>query len=170
MIVRKTTPRDVPFMAAIFDEAREYMRQNGINQWQQGYPNGETVLQDICDGISYVYVDESDAVFAGAMMMFDRPEPTYAQIFEGSWLTENAPYATIHRIAVKSSAKGGGIAGRLMHELEQIIKEAGVNSVRIDTHRDNLSMQRNLAKNGYRYCGIIYLENGDERLAYEKLL
>ena len=30
-------------------------------------------------------------------------------------------------------------------------------------------MQHNIEKHGFTYCGIIYLANGDERLAYQKL-
>ena len=29
-------------------------------------------------------------------------------------------------------------------------------------------MQRVILKNGFTYCGIIHLKNGDERLAYQK--
>lgn len=42
-------------------------------------------------------------------------------------------------------------------------------NIRIDTHRDNKIMQHNLSKHGFTYCGIIYLANGDERLAYQKI-
>jgi len=169
LILRKTTEKDVPAAAAIFDEARSYMKSAGIDQWQQGYPNGDTVLEDIKDGISYVFVDENDVVFATAMLELRKPEPTYDTIYEGKWLTDT-PYATIHRIAVKAAAKGQGLAGKFMAELELLAHNAGLKSVRIDTHRDNKSMQRNLAKNGYTYCGIIYLLDGDERFAYEKVL
>ena len=30
-------------------------------------------------------------------------------------------------------------------------------------------MQHNILKAGFDYCGIIYLESGDERLAYQRL-
>jgi hypothetical protein len=30
-------------------------------------------------------------------------------------------------------------------------------------------MQHNILKHGFAYCGIIYLDSGDERLAYQKL-
>jgi RimJ/RimL family protein N-acetyltransferase len=43
-------------------------------------------------------------------------------------------------------------------------------SLRIDTHRGNVVMRRMLEKNGFRFCGVIYLENGDERVAYEKIV
>ena len=41
-------------------------------------------------------------------------------------------------------------------------------NLRIDTHRDNIPMQKCLIRNGFEYCGVIYLANGDERLAYQK--
>ncbi len=43
-------------------------------------------------------------------------------------------------------------------------------NIRIDTHKDNLIMQHNIAKHDFTYCGIIYLPSGDERLAYQKIL
>ena len=42
-------------------------------------------------------------------------------------------------------------------------------NIRIDTHKDNQIMQHNIKKHGFVYCGIIYLANGDERLAYQRL-
>ena len=56
-------------------------------------------------------------------------------------------------------------------------------NIRIDTHRDNKIMQHNILKQGFTYCGIIYLQSGDaldqrslaskgtqERLAYQKMV
>ena len=57
---------------------------------------------------------------------------------------------------------------------ELLAKEKGINNIRIDTHPDNLSMQKALAKNGYTFCGKITLctgsEAGDPRFAYQKIL
>ncbi len=39
-----------------------------------------------------------------------------------------------------------------------------------DTHRDNHIMQHNILKHGFQYCGVILLANGDERLAYQKMI
>ena len=43
-----------------------------------------------------------------------------------------------------------------------------VDNIRIDTHRDNRVMQELLLRHGFRRCGIIYLANGDERIAFQK--
>jgi len=41
--------------------------------------------------------------------------------------------------------------------------------VRIDTHADNHVMQHVLAKHGFQRRGIIYLEDGDPRIAFERI-
>ena len=53
--------------------------------------------------------------------------------------------------------------------IEWCLKESG-GDLRIDTHRDNIPMQKLLEKNGFVQCGIIHLSNGDERIAYEKVV
>jgi RimJ/RimL family protein N-acetyltransferase len=52
---------------------------------------------------------------------------------------------------------------------EEFCRKKGVSLLRIDTHEDNKRMQHILAKNGFVYCGIV-LQNGSDRLAYEKKL
>jgi hypothetical protein len=42
-------------------------------------------------------------------------------------------------------------------------------NIRIDTHRDNHIMQGLLQRHGFSYCGIIYLLDGAERLAFQKI-
>ena len=53
---------------------------------------------------------------------------------------------------------------------EESARKNNAASIRVDTHRDNLPMQRMLQKNGFIYCGIIYLADGKERFAFEKPL
>jgi len=90
------------------------------------------------------------------------PDPTYTTIYNGQWLEESLPYHVIHRIASVPNAHG--IFQSTMDFCFQIDS-----NIRIDTHRNNTIMQHNLQKHGFTYCGIIYLENGDERLAYQKI-
>ncbi|WP_455539180.1 hypothetical protein [Terrisporobacter sp.] len=46
--------------------------------------------------------------------------------------------------------------------------EKKVHSIKIDTHEKNISMQNLLKKNNFEYCGIVYLEDGGKRVAFEK--
>lgn len=91
--------------------------------------------------------------------MVASPDPTYARIYDGAWL-DDEPYYVLHRIASKAGAHG--VMAAVM-EYALSVSE----SLRIDTHADNRIMQHNVLKYGFRYCGVIYLANGDPRLAYQ---
>lgn len=91
---------------------------------------------------------------------YPSPEPTYDVIADGCWLDDTLPYHVIHRIASFPEARG------IFSDLIAWSMERDRN-LRIDTHRDNRIMQHCIRKAGFRYCGIIHLANGDERLAYQ---
>lgn len=163
--LRHTLPTDIPRILSIIADARLQLKDLGIDQWQNGYPNGDVIQQDIEAGHSYVLVDKNDSVLATVMISFDG-EPTYSRI-EGEWLTDH-PYAVIHRLAVADTMKGFGIAGVILEKVNDLSLERGIKSIRIDTHQGNLPMQRCAAKAGFSYCGIITLADGGLRNAYEK--
>ena len=93
----------------------------------------------------------------------DGSEPTYSIIYDGKWIDDSLAYHVIHRIASYPEAHG------VFKEIMDFCFTHDAN-IRIDTHKDNLIMQHNIAKHGFTYCGIIYLPSGDERLAYQKIL
>lgn len=168
MTFRKATREDVPRMAEIIEQAKAYFKQQGIPQWQDGYPNEVSLRADIAKGWSYVVCDETDAIVGTAAIMV-ADEPSYVQIFNGAWLTKG-PYVTIHRIAVDGICKKRGIASSIVRCAEQIARENGCVSLRVDTHEINMPMQGMLRKNGFQFCGTIYLPDGAPRFAYEKPL
>ena len=159
MTIRKAVCEDKEEILGIFAIAREYMRSTGNHeQWSGNYPGEEIIDEDIKNGCSYVCEDEGEIIAVFYFNIGD--DPTYKVIYEGEW--KNAlPYAVIHRIAVKYQGRG-------------LVKTCfdycfgQYNNLKIDTHKDNIPMQKALVKNGFEYCGIIHLKNGDERLAYQK--
>ncbi|ASW43252.1 GNAT family N-acetyltransferase [Clostridium isatidis] len=165
MKLRKSKEKDIKDIMEIIKEAQAYLKEMKIDQWQNGYPNEEVIRKDILNGYSYVLTDK-DKVIATVALSFDG-EPTYNEIYEGSWLTDNE-YAVIHRIAVTKEMKGKNIASIILKRIEEICKERFIKSIKIDTHEDNLSMQRLLKKNNFKYCGVIYLEGKVKRIAFEK--
>ncbi|MBO7240669.1 MAG: GNAT family N-acetyltransferase, partial [Bacteroidaceae bacterium] len=70
------------------------------------------------------------------------------------------PYHVIHRIAV--TAPGKGYAQKMFDWALGLTE-----TIRIDTHRDNVIMHHILRKYGFIYCGVIYLANGEARDAYQ---
>lgn len=166
MEFRKSRKTDLPRIMKIITAAQKYMKENNIDQWQDGYPNEESITSDIEKGESYV-LDEDGKVIATSYLSFDG-ESDYDTIYEGNWISDEK-YAVVHRVAVENNLKGNGIAGKLFDYIEKICLEKGIYDIKIDTHRHNKSMQRFLEKKGFKRCGIIYLKDGSERIAFEKL-
>ncbi len=148
------------------------MRENGNHgQWVGGYPSADVFLEDIARGCSYL-IEASDGTAVGTFAFIPGPDPTYARIYDdylpsgehlpGAWINAG-PYYVVHRIASRPDCHG------IMAALLDYCFEH-TSSLRIDTHRDNLIMQHLMERNGFTRCGIIYLANGDERLAYQKVL
>jgi len=167
MIIRKSKKTDLCELMPIFDEARGTIAKLGIDQWQDGYPSREVITQDIDFERSYAVV-KNGKVCATFVLIFGG-DPTYDIIDGGDWLTGNdsKAYVAIHRVAISVSERGSGIAGRIISFAKDMALMKGERSLRIDTHEGNVVMRRMLEKNGFTYCGIIYLESGAERVAYE---
>ncbi len=145
-------------MLALFDKARVIMRSDGnLTQWPDGTPSVERIIGDIHDGNSYVIEREGEIVATFAFILGE--DPTYA-VIEGQWLS-NEPYGTIHRLASGSDSRG---IARTCFEF--CWKK--IHNLRIDTHADNHIMQHCIDMFGFRQCGIIHIENGEPRIAYQK--
>lgn len=167
MEFRKSTKSDINDIMNIIKQAQAYFKELGINQWQNNYPNAEIISNDIYLSNSYVLL-KNDNIVATAAISFDG-EKTYNSIYEGQWISSNE-YAVIHRIAVDNNYKGLGLSSEIIKNTEQLCLDKGVRSIRVDTHEKNLPMQIMLKKNKFQYCGIIYLEDGNKRIAFEKIL
>lgn len=54
MHVRASEIKDLSRVMDLINQAKEYFKDNDINQWQKGYPDINTILDDILSGNSYV--------------------------------------------------------------------------------------------------------------------
>jgi len=160
-IIRKTRPEDYADLIRIYHAARDFMAATGNpNQWGRTFPPDELVKEDIEKGVNYAV--EEDGRIVGVFALFYQPDPTYAVIEEGTWLNDE-PYGVIHRIASDGTVHG------LLPAVVAFAAEKTEN-IRIDTAHANLVMQHLLDKNGFTKCGIIHLENGAPRIAYQKII
>ena len=165
MTFKKATNTDAEKVWQILQEAIAMRKADGSNQWQDGYPNPETITNDIELSNGYVLM-ENQLIIAYAAVIFDI-EPAYENI-EGKWLS-NGPYVVVHRVAVTTEAKGRGIATIIMKKIEDLALSKNVGSIKVDTNFDNVQMLKILDKLGYTYCGQVYFR-GSPRRAFEKLL
>ena len=170
MIIRKSTASDLDTLMNIFDEARSTIAALGIDQWQNGYPSRDVISDDIAAGRSYTVEVDSD--ICGTFVLVDDGEITYNKIYGGHWLTgdDSNDYVAIHRVAISVKKRGSGLSSAIIDYAAQYARSLERTSLRIDTHEGNVVMRRMLEKHGFQYCGVIYLQNGDSRVAYEKKL
>lgn len=159
--VRATKLKELPIIMNIYEYARNFMCANGNpTQWINGYPSEELIHREIEEGHSFVCTNESGEIL-GTFCFIVGDDSTYRYIYDGAWLNEE-PYGVVHRMATNGKQKG--IADVCLNWcLERC------DNIRIDTHRDNKVMQHILEKYGFRRCGIIYVKNGTERIAYQKI-
>lgn len=156
--LRRAQADDVNEIQRIYAQAREFMARSGNpNQWGKTCPPKEQLERDIANGCLYV-ITGGDAI-RGVFYFAIGEDPTYANIYDGAWHSDR-PYGTIHRIA------GDGSGGIVRTAVE--FGKQNIDYLRIDTHEDNKVMQRAVMKQGFRRCGIIYIEDGTPRIAYDR--
>ncbi len=164
MRIRHATADDFFRMMEIYAYARDYMAAHGNpHQWEPtNWPPEDLIHEDIKNHHSYVCLNDADIIIGTFFFIAGHDiEPTYAHIVDGHWLDES-PYGVVHRLAADGSQKGIGAFC-----LEYAYSLCG--HLRIDTHKDNLVMQRLLEKLLFTHCGTIYVkEDNYPRLAFEK--
>ena len=182
MNFRKSTYDDVDKILEIIEKAKVELKKLGLDQWQNGYPDRKVIENDIKFGISYVLEDieknenglksESFTKILGTIVLSPKKEMPYSKI-EGKWIT-NDDYIVIHRLAVDSEIKNKGIATKILEFSEKECIKNKILSIKTDTHENNEPMKKFLEKNGFSYCGVIYLDKepdvGEKRIAYEKII
>lgn len=158
MYIRKAGNDDLSEIMCIYRAAQDFMIASGNpSQWGHFYPTEELIKQDIENKISYLICDDDE--IHGVFALFDGLEPTYQYIENGEWLNDK-PYITLHRIA--SDGKAHGIFKCAIDYCKRIS-----DNIRIDTHKSNKIMQKQIEKNGFKKCGTIYVRDGSPRIAYQ---
>lgn len=158
MQVRLTTEADLERVMEIYHGAQAFMAAHGNpTQWRDSYPTPEIVREDIA--LHRGYVCEENGHLYAAFMLLEGEDPNYRRI-DGAWLND-LPYQTLHRVASSGERKG-----MVDFIVQWALKRC--ENLRGDTHADNLPMQRAFERNGFRRCGIVWMQDGTERIAYQR--
>ena len=154
--IRTANIEDLPRIEFIYGYAREFMKTSGNPfQWGNTYPPTQMLVDDIEKQL--LFVMETDIIH-GVFYFYIGDDPTYGYIEDGKWHSDRV-YGTIHRIAGDGS--GGILADAVAYCKER------TDYLRIDTHADNVVMQNAIAKQGFSRAGIVYMEDGTPRIAYD---
>lgn len=159
MRIDKAEMNDLTEIEEIYSKAREYMKESGNpEQWKDNYPPTSLIVSDIEKKRLYT-LKENDFLM-GVFVFFIGEEEAYRENI--GWSSDEK-YAVIHHVAKRKEAKN--ITEQIFSYCLSIHPY-----VRIDTHRDNLTMQNALLRYGFKYIGPVYYirdEAVTERIAFD---
>ena len=162
MEIRLAFPNEVDAIMQVIERAKKCLAEAGSTQWQNGYPDADTIIEDIISGQAYVALEEGELLAYAAVTK--SPEKAYEAIYDGNWEGRESEYLVFHRIAVASDVQGQGVAQTF---LEGLIEGFDYLDFRSDTHAKNKAMQHIFEKLGFKQVGKVPVDG--ERLAYQKL-
>lgn len=166
-MLRKTKINELENVMKIIDDGREFLKEQGVNQWQHGAPSRDTIINDIKEEISYVYEKSGKIVATAMLTTFDEDYENYPTFW-----SESSSYLAIHRISTARNLRNQGIAREFLEDIYLFAKSQNIKFLRIDTHLDNKIMRKFLSRFGFKEKGVIKLTmknilDDKERVTYE---
>ncbi len=163
--LRKVTEKEITTALLFIEQAKAHLKEQGIDQWQNGYPNLESIKEDVVADRGYFVTD--DGVPAGYLCLDFEGEPVYSQL-DGQWKC-NTGYAALHRLAVGDAHRNKGVGIGAFRACEELCRKKDIHSIRVDTKDENPKMRHVVTKNGYQYRGDVYYASCGKRMAFEKV-
>ena len=166
MIIRKAKNTDLENIMTMYRSCISGMIKNRIDQWDDTYPNTETIAEDL-ENQTY-YVAEKNGKIIGGINIDKNQDPTYLTI---DWKDKTNSFLVVHRLAVKEKNWGDKVGKALMIFAEEAILEEGLKSIRLDTYSGNPKAMEFYRRLGYSELGTIDLKpNKDKYYCFEKII
>ena len=166
MIIRKAKISDLKEIMKMYKSCVKGMIKNGIDQWDDTYPNTEVITKDL-EKQSY-YVAEIDGEIIGGINIDQNQDKTYLDI---DWKDKSNSFLVVHRLGVKEEFWEKKIGKKLMIFAENMVIEKGLKSIRLDTYSGNPKAMEFYKRLGYIKLGYIYLKEGkNEYYCFEKII
>ncbi|MDO5718648.1 MAG: GNAT family N-acetyltransferase [Tissierellia bacterium] len=150
----------------IIEDGKEALRDMGINQWQDGYPDRDVLAADIDNQELYIYLEDGEII--SVMTLLTDYDNAYDTLVGGEW--KGKTYIAVHRLSVAREHKGKGISKKMISYAIEKASEMGLDSIRIDTHMENTVVKNISDSFGFEYKGVIEFDEGGKGIAYEKML
>lgn len=162
----KATANDLPELYALYSSVAEHMEANGSEQWHWGEYPSETILREDVEK-ERLYILRDDKGILASVAILHEQDPEYEVI---PWTFGIRP-AVFHRLAVRPTMQGRGIAAGVLDDVQAMLRREGYDSLRCDTYVRNRHALRLYEKMGFRCCGSFRWDEGPRTyLAFDKAL
>lgn len=144
-MIRRAKISEIPDILNITKACAVFMIDKGIYQWNEEYPSPEAFEKDI--ERKELFVLEKLAKVIGTVVISTLMDDEYVPV---KWLTPNSDNVYIHRLSVDPKFQGKGYAQQLMDFAENLARENGFISIRLDTFSQNKRNQIFYETRGYK--------------------
>ena len=166
MIIRKAKISDLKGIMLMYNSCVKGMIENGIDQWDETYPNAEFITEDIISKTYYIAIE--NGIVIGGVTINQNQDKTYLAM---DWKDKSDSFLVVHRLAVKVEFWKNGIGKSLMLFAESLVTERSLQSIRLDTYSGNPKTMNFYLRLGYTKLGHIYLKEGrNEYYCFEKII
>lgn len=162
--ITQATPIDVPALMTLTKACVTKMRELGIDQWDDVYPNEELIAADVAAGT--VHVLRSDEGLIGCVTIDDKPDPNWKGL---AWTTPDEGIAAVHRLMIDPTQQGRGLAKALMIHAESVGRSSGAHTIRLDAFTQNAPSLKLYEGLGYSRTGTAQMRKG-AFIGFEKVL
>lgn len=111
------TPDRLNEIFSIFQDAINSMISNGINQWDEIYPDISVIEDDISKGQMTMVLHENQ--IAAIYVVNEEFDPQYAN---GKWNDPDSSFRVVHRLCVNPLFQNKGVAGSVMQDIENTLQ------------------------------------------------
>ncbi len=140
--------RDAPGVMKIIALCLAHMRDQGIEQWDEIYPDLKVIEDDVLAHTLFVIRADSQCV---AAICLNEVQPEQYQGI--AWRCSRGRALVIHRLCVHPDWQAHGLARRLMDFAETRAREHGYTSIRLDSYTGNPRALALYEKRGYTRVG-----------------
>jgi ribosomal protein S18 acetylase RimI-like enzyme len=166
MIIRKANKTDLQNIMKMYKSCVTGMVKNGIDQWDDAYPNTEIISEDLNAGT--YYVAEMDETIIGGINIDNNQDDTYLHL---DWEDKSDSFLVVHRLGVKEEFWNKKIGKNMMLFSEKLVIEKGLKSIRLDTYSGNPKAMEFYRRLGYSELGTIDLKaDKDKYYCFEKII
>ena len=164
LIIRSATEADAATLLGLLRDCVAAMRAAGVEQWDEVYPNAETIARDTSARTLHALQEGGSII--GSVTVDGQADPVWQGL---AWSDDGVPFVAVHRLMIHPAQQGRGLSKMLMLHAESVAREKGSRSIRLDTFTQNPAALALYEKLGYRRTGTAIMRKG-LFIGFEKML
>ena len=146
---------DVPEAQKLIAEARRWLAERSIDQWQDPIPD-RVLEEDVRRG--HLFVVRADDGLAGMLAV--------ARSDEDTWGPSSARALYVHRLAVAQRYRGAQLGPKLLRWAQAHAAEQGLDWLRLDCAASNPGLRRFYERDGFTYVRDTAVGSPDGRRTF----